>query len=76
MLRRRTSFGSNGFNSPAIDQSAPGPSKCSPIQSEKFLDLARTNPQLFGAWTELAWTAMDESIRAESALLRLELLIY
>ena len=66
----------NDSTSPAIDQSGPGPSKSSPIQSEKFLDRARTNPQFFGTWTELAWTALDQSIRAESARIRWELLIY
>ena len=66
----------NDSTSPTIDQSGPGPSKSSPIQSEKFLDRARTNPQFFGTWTELAWTALDQSIRAESARIRWELLIY
>jgi len=70
-LLERMADVNNDSTSPAIDQSGPGPSKSSPIQSEKFLDRARTNPQFFGTWT-----ALDQSIRAESGRIRWVLLIY
>ena len=49
----------NISTSPALDQSKPGPSKSSPMQSEKFLDWDWTNPHYFWTWTELAWTDLD-----------------
>jgi len=61
---------------PAIDKAGQGTSKSSPIQSEKFLHRTQTNPQFFATWTELAWTALDQSIGAESAPICWELLIY
>ena len=66
----------NDSTSPAMDQSGLEPSSLVQVQSKKFLDQDRTNPQFFGACTELAWTALDQSTRAESARIRLELLIH
>jgi len=66
----------NDSTSLAMDQSGPEPSSPVQVQSKKFLDRDRTNPQFFWTRTELAWTALDQSIRAESARIRWELLIY
>jgi hypothetical protein len=66
----------NDSTSPAMDQSGLEPSSLVQVQSKKFLDRDRTNPQFFGTWTELAWTALDQSTRAESARIRWELLIH
>jgi len=52
---------------PAMDQSGMQPSSLVQVQSKKFLNLNWTNPQFFGTWTELAWTALDQSTQAESA---------
>jgi hypothetical protein len=66
----------NDSTSPAMDQSGPEPSSLVQVQSKQFLDRDRTNPQNFGTWNELAWTALDQSTRAESARIRWELLIH
>jgi len=44
----------NDSTSPVIDQSGPGPSTTSPIQSKKFLDRVQTNLQFSGTCTVLA----------------------
>ena len=44
-----------------MDQSGLEPSSLVQVQSKKFLDRDRTNPQFFGTWTELAWTDLDQS---------------
>jgi len=67
---------SNDSTSPAMDQSGLEPSSVVQVQSKKFFDRDQTDPQFFGAWTELAWTALDHSTRAESARIRWELLIH
>jgi hypothetical protein len=59
-----------------MDQSGLEPSSLVQVQFKKFLDRDRTNHQFFGTWTELAWTALDQSTRAESARIHLELLIH
>jgi hypothetical protein len=66
----------NDSTSPAMDQSGLEPSSLVQVQSKEFLDWDRTNPQFFGTWTELAWTDLDQSTRAESARIRWELLIH
>jgi len=66
----------NDSTSPAMDQSGLEPSSLVQVQSKKCLDRDRTNPQFFGTWTEVAWTALDQSTRAESARIRWELLIH
>jgi len=55
---------SNGFTSPAMDQSGLEPSSLGQVQSKKFLDQNRTNPQCFQTGTELGWTASDQSTPA------------
>ena len=57
----------NDSTSPAMDQSVLEPSSLVQVQSKKFLDRDRTNPQFFWTWTELALIALDQSTRAESA---------
>jgi len=66
----------NDSTSPAMDQSGLEPSSLVQVQSKKSLDRDRTNPQFFGTGTELAWTALDQSTRAESARILWELLIH
>jgi len=66
----------NDSTSPAMEQSGLEPSSQVQVQSKKFVDWDRTNPQFFGAWTELAWTALEQSTRAELARIRWELLIH
>ena len=73
---RTPHFRSNDSTSPAMDQSGLEPSSLVQVQSKKFLDRDRTNPQFFETWTELAWTALDQSTQAESARIRRELLIH
>jgi hypothetical protein len=67
---------SNDSTSPAMDQSGLEPSSIVQVQSKKFLDRDGTNPQFFWTWTELAWTALDQSTRAEPARIRWELPIH
>jgi hypothetical protein len=59
-----------------MDQSRLEPSSLVQVQSKKFLDRDQTDPQIFGAWTELAWTAFDQPTRAESAQIHWQLLIH
>jgi len=44
-----------------MDMSGQEPSSLVQVQSRKFLNCDRPNPQFFGTLTELAWTASDQS---------------
>ena len=57
-------------------QSGPEPSSPVQVQFKIFLDRDWTNPRFFWTWTGLAWTALDQSIRAKSAQKCWDLLIY
>jgi hypothetical protein len=46
-----------------MDQSGLEPSSIDQVQSKKLLDRDQTNPQFFGTWTVLAWTALDQSTK-------------
>jgi hypothetical protein len=67
---------SNDSTSPVMDQFGLELSSQVWVQFMKFLDQDWTNPQIFETWTELAWTALDQSTWAESARIRWELLIH
>jgi len=66
----------NDSTSPAMDRSGLDPSSLVQVQSKEFSDRDRSNPQFFGTWTELDWTVLDQSTRAESARIHWELLIH
>jgi len=55
------------------------PDRVSPVQSnpvQQIMGPGSDQTLIFGTQTELAWTALDQSIWAESAQIRWELLRY
>ena len=51
----------NDSTSPGVEQSRLDRSGFSPVQSKRFLDRDRTNPQFCWTRTRLDWTGVDQS---------------